>query len=471
MRPRLLASSAILTAGVFLAAGLGLVFHLVAARGLGPVDYGAFTASLTYVALWAVLMEGGISLALTREAAAEPARLAWAPRLLGWKIRLGVAGAGGAVASAWLLGFDRRIVLLIAVMALGMIALTAMRLAFAVFRVAGWFSSEATLSVFQKAALLVLALGALGLGGGAGGVAVAFTLSYVAAVVLALGRAASAVRPALAAPPAPPSARFLLWTCLPLLAIDLFTGLYFKLDQVLLLRLRGPEETGLYAAAYRVIEALLLAVGGTMTVLFPRLAASSRAAPDAFAADFGRAWRTLWIAGLALSANGWLWAVGLFPLVFGDAYAAATSPLVILLGAIPIAYVNYLLTQSLIAAGRERFYALGTAACVGLNLGLNLVLIPAWGPAGAAWATVATEGALLGICVLGLGPSTRLIPVAPTILTGAITAIVVAAGWHAFADHPVTRGLLAVLFSVVDWELMAPWPLRRLLVSERARRP
>ena len=443
----------------------------MAARGLGPGGYGAFTASLTYVALWAVVMEGGVGVALTREAAADPRRLAWAPWLALWRMRLGLVGAAGAVASAWLLNFEPQVLGLIAIMAVGMIGLSAMRLAFAVFRVVGWFTWEATFSTLQKLVLLPLTAGALILGAGAAGVAAAFTLSYAIGAAPAVGRAWNAVKPALASPPDParPQAGFFLRICLPLFAIDLLTGLYFRVDQVLLLRLRGPEETGLYAAAYRVIEMLLLLVGGTMTVLFPRLAGSARGAPGTFRADFIRAWRALWVSSVVFAVNGWLWAVSLLPVIFGSAYGPAQAQLHVLLGAIPLIYVNYLLTQSLIATRHERFYALGTAVCAGVNLGLNLLLIPLWGGTGAAWVTVATEGVLLMICVVGLRDLGPIIPLASTLATGAGAALAVVIGWWTLPDRPFERGLIAVAVSVAFWEAAAPWPLRKLWA--RARKP
>ena len=61
----MLGSSIVLTAGVAVSGGLALVFHLLAARGLGPVGYGVLMASLAYAVLWAIVMEGGISVALT----------------------------------------------------------------------------------------------------------------------------------------------------------------------------------------------------------------------------------------------------------------------------------------------------------------------------------------------------------------------------------------------------------------------
>ncbi len=134
-------------------------------------------------------------------------------------------------------------------------------------------------------------------------------------------------------------------------------------------------------------------------------------------------------------------------------------------------YVNYLLTQSLIATGRERFHAIGAAVCAGVNLGLNLLLIPTWGPAGAAWATVATEGTLLGICLSGLGQLARIIPLGPTLLTGAAAGLTVAGGWWGLPDRPLSQGVLALVVSAVVWEAASPGPLRTLLSGARARKP
>ena len=469
---RLLGSSFNLTAGLLTSAGLGFVFHLTAGRGLGPAGYGAFAAALTYAALWAIVMEAGISLALIREAAADRSRLAWMPRLALWKLGLGLSGMAGALASSWLTGVSPDVRLLVGIMAAAMIGLAAMRLAFAVFRVVGAFEWEAALASFQKVLLLLLAIGALLIGSRPVGVAVAFALSYWATAAIALGRAWREVARNAGAPPEPrlPPPGFLLRVCAPLLAIDLLTGLYVKVDQIILLDLRGPEETGLYAAAARVIEALILVVGGAMGVLFVRLAATARQQPEVFAAHFARAWRALWVGGLILALNGWLWAASLLPVAFGPAYAPAQAPLLIMLGAVPLAYVNYLLTQSLIATGRERFYAGGIAICAALNVGLNLWLIPSEGASGAAWASVATEGALLGICLLGLRGLARSIPLGPTLWGGATSGLASIAGGTLLAESPRWAALLAFAVSIGLWEALSPWPARRLWPAMRARR-
>jgi hypothetical protein len=91
-----------------------------------------------------------------------------------------------------------------------------------------------------------------------------------------------------------------------------------------------------------------------------------------------------------------------------------------------------------------------------------VLLIPRWGAAAAAWVTIATEGVLLVVCVIALRPLGHLVPLSSTMLTGAAVALATVVGWWMLADRPLERGLFALAVSVVSWELVAPWPLRRL---------
>jgi O-antigen/teichoic acid export membrane protein len=464
--------SLILNLGRIAAAGLGFLFHLIAARSLGAAGYGAFTASLALVSLWALVMEGGIGVALTRQAAADRQRLAWFPRMVLWRTWLALGGVAGAVVSAIVLGFPPHVVGLVAIMAVGMAATSSMWLGYAVFRSMGWFTWEAVVSALQKLILVLLTAAALPLATSPVVAALAFTSSLVIGGVIAITRAWQAVGRVRAAHPSaqgPPSG-FFLRSCVPLLLIQLLTMLYLRIDQILLLQLRGPEETGLYAVAFRPIEALLFIVGGTMTVLFPRLARSVQAAPMAFRADFVRAWQVLWVGGLIIAVNGWLWAAGWLPFVFGRAYAPAETQLHLLLGALPFAYVSHLSQHSLVAAGRERSFAILVAGCAGVNLGLNVLLIPRWGATGAACATLGTEAVLLAGCVFSLGEIRRSIPLASTLAAAGLAALAVGIGWWVLPASPWGRVVLALAVSVACWQAGGPWSLARLRARSRSPR-
>ena len=88
--------------------------------------------------------------------------------------------------------------------------------------------------------------------------------------------------------------------------------------------------------------------------------------------------------------------------LFGDGYAHAAPCLRVLAPAVPVLFASYALTDIVMARGLERPFVLVLAALLALNVGLNVALVPRLGGVGAAWATLATEGAMAAGCVLVL---------------------------------------------------------------------
>jgi hypothetical protein len=123
--------------------------------------------------------------------------------------------------------------------------------------------------------------------------------------------------------------------------------------------------------------------------------------------------------------------------------------------------VNALLTQSLVARGRDGFYAAGAAACAAVKVGANRHLIPGWGAVGAAWATLVTEVALGAICLWGLRPLRPLLPARATALTAGGALLATVAGLLALPDQAAGRALVGIVAWLLLWEAAGPWPLRR----------
>jgi O-antigen/teichoic acid export membrane protein len=95
--------------------------------------------------------------------------------------------------------------------------------------------------------------------------------------------------------------------------------------------------------------------------------------------------------GLPVCVGGILVAERLVTMIFGAGYGAATVPLQILLLVLPLAFIRNVSQAALLAHARQDQMLRTVAWAAGTNLVLNLALIPRWGMAGAAWATVATE--------------------------------------------------------------------------------
>ena len=98
------------------------------------------------------------------------------------------------------------------------------------------------------------------------------------------------------------------------------------------------------------------------------------------------------VAAVGVTAGPWL-----LDLLYGSQYADAVAPFQILAVAVLFTFVNYALTQ-LIAHDLHRRYLTYTATVFVLNLLLCLVLVPRFGPVGAAWSVVLSEAVLLILC-------------------------------------------------------------------------
>jgi O-antigen/teichoic acid export membrane protein len=104
------------------------------------------------------------------------------------------------------------------------------------------------------------------------------------------------------------------------------------------------------------------------------------------------------LAALALSGL----AGTLISAAFGPGYEAARPLLSALSWLVPLSVHNSLAAHYLIARGREKRVLAITAAVVAANVGLNLLLIPSAGPAGAAAALLLAETLSFVLCLASL---------------------------------------------------------------------
>jgi O-antigen/teichoic acid export membrane protein len=191
-------------------------------------------------------------------------------------------------------------------------------------------------------------------------------------------------------------------TALPLGFFLVVLNLYSYVDGVMLGVLRTDAETGLYTAAYKIYEGFTYAPMAISTVLTPRLSAL-------FASD-RQQHRDLALKGIGASVAlalvvggiGYLVATPLLVFLFGRDYAAATPAFRILCIGLPIVFAIWILHALAISVDRERLLLKTGLIGLGVNVGLNLYVIPRYGGSGAAFATVVGELVSSGVLVWGL---------------------------------------------------------------------
>jgi O-antigen/teichoic acid export membrane protein len=239
--------------------------------------------------------------------------------------------------------------------------------------------------------------------------ALAWTLLVSSVAMAVLGYAwlrARAVVPDVSGQAGAPDAAWLLRQALPLgVAIGL-SILYTRTSIFLLEPLQGPGAVGLYNMAQRLYEPLQILPAALLAAVFPAFARHEGSGIGGQGSAV-RAWlerRTLGpllLAGLGVTAIGIVAGPLVIGVLFGEQYVAeAGAALQLLLLAVPPMFLTYALTHFLIAVGQQRWNAVLSFVVLVVNIGLNVVLVPALGPRGAALALVVSEATLFVLALI-----------------------------------------------------------------------
>jgi O-antigen/teichoic acid export membrane protein len=230
------------------------------------------------------------------------------------------------------------------------------------------------------------------------------------------------------------------------LVLNVLLGLMiYNSDLVLLYALRGAREAGYYTAAYQLISFL---INMSLAYSISLLPALTRVAADTSKRNrlYEQSISNVFALGLPVAVGGAFVATNLLVLVFSDRYAPAGPPMAILLWTIPLMLVREVGVIGLLVCAREKTILNVSAVAVPVNLVLNLVLIPPFGTAGAASATLATECARLALTMRALRDSAYTPPPLSRLARSALAAACMGIGlWLAPSLGAVPTILLGAL--------------------------
>jgi O-antigen/teichoic acid export membrane protein len=184
--------------------------------------------------------------------------------------------------------------------------------------------------------------------------------------------------------------RSMLRNAMPYVAMALITNIFFRIDMVMLSLMKGDLETGLYGAAYRIMESLLFISTAVNSAALPAMSRVLVAAPSEVGVIFRGSFRWLVWLGLPMTVGLTVLASPIMAL-FGEGFVAAASTLQVLAWAVLLMFVNHLSGTLLTAAGKQRMLVWICAVALILNVLLNLKFIPRYGRMGAAWVTFLCE--------------------------------------------------------------------------------
>jgi O-antigen/teichoic acid export membrane protein len=172
------------------------------------------------------------------------------------------------------------------------------------------------------------------------------------------------------------------------------TTIYNDIDKIMLSKLSDLQSTGVYGAAYRLIDVSMTPVRSLIGAAYPQFFAKGvhgmRATYHYAMKLIGKAT----IYGAFISAALWLCAPAL-PLLLGSKYEAVI-PALRWLALIPfLRCIHAFLADSLSGAGLQRVRTALQVAVALINVGLNMVILPRYSWRGAAWTSLGCDGLLV----------------------------------------------------------------------------
>ncbi len=189
-----------------------------------------------------------------------------------------------------------------------------------------------------------------------------------------------------------PFALVILRKSAPFALLVLLMASYNHIDPILLRRLVGDAEAGIYAGAFRLLDALTMICYLVSVPLLPVFSRHCRERADGQISDTIRIvfWPLmLFTVGAAVACA--VWAEPLMQWRYHE-NAALYVPVfrVVIFGIIPIG-ITYIFGTLLTAGGHLRQLNIFAASSLALNVIVNILMIPRFGAIGSAWASLSAQ--------------------------------------------------------------------------------
>ncbi len=384
--------------GKALATALGVAAIAIITRLLGPEQYGYYTTIIAYLTFFSIAVDLGLNVFIVQllsERELDPAEerhIASVVFTLRMVSSLVILGLGVAV-MMWL-SYAAPVKVNTWIVALSLWAIVMQQILVGVFQTKLAMARVALAEVLGRVVLV-------------GGVWLAARLGGGLTAVLWVGTIASVV------------SFFATWIWLnPFVSIRLrwdwallqkimqrswpvalsvvFNLVYLRADILLLALYRTPAEVGLYGAAYRVIDILVMFPTMFVALVLPFLSRSFVAADRVgFQTMLQNAFDSLLIMVLPFVVGAWLLGEQVMVFVAGADFVSAGALLQILIIAAVFVYVSNLFGHTIVAVNRQRQMVWGYAFVAILTLAGYRWLIPSYGALAAAWLSVFSESMIM----------------------------------------------------------------------------
>ncbi|MNJ44333.1 Polysaccharide biosynthesis protein [compost metagenome] len=183
-------------------------------------------------------------------------------------------------------------------------------------------------------------------------------------------------------------AKVMLSSAWPMVLTAVASLIYMRIDQIMIRKMLGLQEVGIYSAAVRVYEAWIVFPYIITVSLIPLIVKLKQGGVENYHRRLVQLFRLVIglsaIAAIAVSLFG----ESMVVLAFGQAYSEAAPILSVVMWTAVFAAIGSVSARYFNVERMERKIAFRTLLAAALNVLLNLILIPAYGVIGAAFSTL-----------------------------------------------------------------------------------
>lgn len=182
-------------------------------------------------------------------------------------------------------------------------------------------------------------------------------------------------------------AKYMLRESLPLIFAGLAVALYMRIDQIMLKEMLGNDAVGQFSAALKLSEAWYFIPMAICNSVFPAIVAAKAQGKDTYHKRLQQLYDLMVLLSVLVAIPLTFLAGPIVHWLYGAAYDASIAVLQIHIWSAPFVFLGVAMSGWLIAEGLGKKSLYRTLLGTVVNIGANLVLIPIYGPVGAAAAT------------------------------------------------------------------------------------
>jgi len=367
----------------------GLVISIILARYLGPEDYGKYSFAISFCYIFMVISDFGLNDLYVRDIAADRSRVA---KYLASSLVIKPLLACLSIATLYIIlnlfKYSDEIILYTMFFSICIFFITQINTISAIFRSYEKMEYSSYIAIINGTLGLLLIIIVVYLNQTLTHILLARVFAFLIAMMVSL----YFVSRIITRPDFKINFSFLMEMAkksFPFLTIGLIHALYFKVDIIMLSKLKGDIYVGYYTpAANDLFFGLFIIPGTVATVVYPMFSRHYRRSLEKMRESVNFTIKLLTVLGVAISVGTFVLAPQIIHLIFGPQYENSVIILQIMALAISFAFVREPLGFGIASIGKENYLMWMNAFFLVLNIALNAILIPMYAHVGAALASV-----------------------------------------------------------------------------------